>query len=1544
MMKRYVRSLVLLLVALSTTFLHAEEWTAIGPMSGKFTSVEWKPDNGDIIYASYQNTLFKSEDHGETWGVAYGVSDGNNAFLNIRNLQFMPGNSETIFFAGNIAHDPNFAENGFYKSTDGGTTFTQTLTAPIEGYALHPTTGKIITFHGNDNYHNMRVSSDDGESWSTITGYPSRVENIAFDIADDNIIYATTYYGAYKSVDGGSNWELIGFEGMNLGLCVTHPENSGEVWIGSPFSGDEFLYRSFDGGENWEEIILPYTQGVADHPQYIAFGQDTDRIYIAEMNEIFVTDDNGENWETTSFDINSEYFYAMDIAINRNNDDEVIVPSDLLSKQTMNGGDDWEEFEITAGSTNVVETAINPEGGYYLYAGNPWGLNRYNSNADEWTDFTQPGYVGVEVKALAVDDDNPGLLLKGVRNALNNGVIYRSTDFGDTEVAVWDNMAEFGAFHTEITESPAVEDLFYAVTWQEGIPAQFMRSEDAGETWEVVDGSGAIHTKMTDIVIDHQNPDNLYIFGNGVVSKSVDGGETFNVSDNGLPYEGVYDGTINPYDGNILFASVTQGIYKTTDGGDNWFQVTNSDESAKHIEYNPVLPAMITAITFDEKIIQSKDNGETWVDITGDVVANFTDISYSPDGKLLFVSTTAQGVYKSEIDDSYLTPTNLFVSTSGFNVNLSWDEIPGVDGYSIYLDGVKVDESTTASYTDYYLSPGSYTYNVASIVSGVESSLSSNGYAYVGGSELDTPYNLSGSIENFRDVVLTWDEPTTGPLPQWIHYDNGEPAGSWSTMTGGTFDAVVKYSAEDLAEFDGLALTKINFVPASPAGNGDGHWAKVWVGDDLVVDEKLDDSALTTNEWNTYTLPIPIAIDPTKDLTFGIKVSAWFGNLFSYDAGPSTKPGYSDLIMMGTNEYTLADFGYDANNSIKGYVEPIENKNDRALTGYKVYKEGTLLSTIIGTDECTYTDAGLDWNSYHYAVTATYDDGESAPSNEAVVNLVDPFVAPHNLAYEIYNENDVVLSWEAPELSSNEDLQLSYCSGEYEGSWSTMTGGTFDVVSRFTSENLSEYEGMKLTEINFIPSSPAGNGDGHWARVWVGDELIVDEKLDDAALVMNEWNTYTLPTPIVIDSTQDLTFGIKVSAWFGDLFSFDAGPATNPGYSDLILMGTNEFTLVDFGYDANNNITGTILNEGGLEVPTLTGFTVYKNGDELATINNSEILGFTDGGVEFDFPHSYNVTALYENSEESILSDPVTLMIANPYLPPVNITGYSETNGNRVEWEMAEDIYKLHWDSGVSTDGVGLTNGGDIMAGIRFAPEHLPSSDNFQLRRVRFFPRAEYSTTIKIYRGELAEDLLYEEEVMTLTPMEWNEITLTTPVDVSNDDYLWITYLMEDTDAGTYPVGLDGGPAAEAFGDLVSTDGGETWSVLSYVGFNANINLQAEAVDSEGKVLTFGDRDYVESSTPFNSKLISKVDNRFSRSDERLKLDRDVVLVGFNIYRDGAILEEISGAEVRDYLDTNCLPGENHSYYLTAVYEGDIESPVSTSITFAPVSVDEVST
>ena len=94
------------------------------------------------------------------------------------------------------------------------------------------------------------------------------------------------------------------------------------------------------------------------------------------------------------------------------------------------------------------------------------------------------------------------------------------------------------------------------------------------------------------------------------------------------------------------------------------------------------------------------------------------------------------------------------------------------------------------------------------------------------------------------------------------------------------------------------------------------------------------------------------------------------------------------------------------------------NRENRMLLGYKVYRDGIEITYIEDPGTLTYTDIGVEPGVHEYFATAMYDEGESDPSNTESVEIILPI--PQNVVASFSYPN-VLVTWDA--VSDNRDIE-----------------------------------------------------------------------------------------------------------------------------------------------------------------------------------------------------------------------------------------------------------------------------------------------------------------------------------------------------------------------------------------------------------------------------------------------------------------------------------------------------------------------------------------
>ncbi len=264
-------------------------------------------------------------------------------------------------------------------------------------------------------------------------------------------------------------------------------------------------------------------------------------------------------------------------------------------------------------------------------------------------------YRGGRTVGAAGVPQQPNVFYIGV----NNGGVWKTTDYGRTWISVFDNEST-GSIGTVVV-APSDPNIIY-VGSGEGLHRPDLsvgngiyKSIDAGKTWQHLglrDGQ-----QIPKIAVDPQNPNRIFVAVLGHpygpnqergIYRSLDGGNSFQKVFYIDETTGGDDVDIDPSDPNTIYATMWQsqegpwenakwegtkgGIFKSTDGGSTWHQLKNglSDSLVQaHIAIAPSNPNKLYLVIGTTKeneygtgtgmdMYQSNDKGEHWEKISGD--------------------------------------------------------------------------------------------------------------------------------------------------------------------------------------------------------------------------------------------------------------------------------------------------------------------------------------------------------------------------------------------------------------------------------------------------------------------------------------------------------------------------------------------------------------------------------------------------------------------------------------------------------------------------------------------------------------------------------------------------------------------------------------------------------------------------------------------------------------------------------------------------------------------------------------------------------------
>lgn len=657
------------------------EWRSIGPFrGGRASSATGVPGKPNVFYmGATGGGVWKTENGGQTWK---NVSDGYFGG-SIGAVAVSPSNTDVIYVGqgeqtvrGNVSS----GFEGFWKSTDAGETWTNIGLND----AMH--VGRIVVHPQNSNV-----------LWAAVMG---------------DLFKSSETRGVYKSTDGGQTWKRTLFANADAGAVdVSIDPNNPDFMMASTWrvrrtpysltSGGEGsgIWRSRDGGETWENLMSktgmpqgPYgISGVSISPA------NPDVIYaILEANKggVYKSTDGGDTWRNTNTSraLRQRAWYYSRIYADTQDEDKVYVMNVAYHVST-DGGRTFESGRAPHGDHH--DLWIAPEDNMRLVIADDGGAQVSYDGGESWsTMMNQPT---AQFYRVTTDNAFPYRIYGAQQDNSTVRIAHRNSGFAITEND-WEGTA--GGESAHLAPKPDNPDIVYGGSYG-GLLV--MQDHDKGISRNVNAwpdnpmGHGAEDYKYRfqwnfPIFFSPHNPDKLYTTSNHVhmttnggqswelISPDLTRAEPDKLGKSGGPityddtsveyYATVFAATESPYEEGVIWAGSDDGlIHVTTDGGENWTNVTSPDMPKylmiNSIDADPFVKggAYIAGTQYklgdyEPYLYKTKDYGKTWTKITTGIPNDhFTRVVRADPGrKGLLYAGTERGMFVSFDDGASWKP------------------------------------------------------------------------------------------------------------------------------------------------------------------------------------------------------------------------------------------------------------------------------------------------------------------------------------------------------------------------------------------------------------------------------------------------------------------------------------------------------------------------------------------------------------------------------------------------------------------------------------------------------------------------------------------------------------------------------------------------------------------------------------------------------------------------------------------------------------------------------------------------------------------------
>lgn len=589
-------------------------WTLIGPSAypvnatsqptgmGRVNAIAFHPTNVNTIYiGAPAGGFWKTTDGGATWTDL----SANMPTLGVSSILIHPTVPDIIYLGSGDRDAGDAPGMGVFRSADGGVSWNQINSSmgnvTVGGMVMHPTDPDIIIASTSEGVYR---TTNGGGTWSQrISG---NFKDVLYNPGDPTIVYAVSSSalngaGFYRSSDGGVNWTEITSGILNaatpaagarivIGVSPANPSYVYLVQIQETNRRFQGLLRSTDSGLNFSTMsttpnIFDYDcdgSGTASQATYdlcIAVDPaDANTIYVGSINN-WKSTDGGANWTIASHWVGSTYGYPCAASVHADqhcygwNDGKLYVGHDGGISWTGNGGTSWTEisdglainqiYKIGQSATDADLTIFGQQdNGTAVSEGSVITTVIGGDGTESLIDYTDANYrYGCYVR----------------------GDIYRSTGGYYERIAFnYNGITTYGRWVTPYLlhkTNPNIMFAGYVNVWRTN---NVKTASSPSVSWSAISSGETI----TCIEIE-QSPvdlDILYAVRADAYTRSLKRTDNANAAPGSVTWTdcalpGGYAPTDlepHPTDANIIFAAAGYGVYKSTDKGASWTDISGS--------------------------------------------------------------------------------------------------------------------------------------------------------------------------------------------------------------------------------------------------------------------------------------------------------------------------------------------------------------------------------------------------------------------------------------------------------------------------------------------------------------------------------------------------------------------------------------------------------------------------------------------------------------------------------------------------------------------------------------------------------------------------------------------------------------------------------------------------------------------------------------------------------------------------------------------------------------------------------------------------------
>ena len=580
----------------SSSMIASTTWTAVGPMgaisgnasgqflkSGRMNFITIDPTNSNNLWVGAPaGGLWKSTNGGTSWT----TNTDNLSVIGCSDLAIDPTNTSIMYLATGDGDAGDTRSIGVLKSTNGGASW---VTTGLTNVVTNNFTIRRLIINPSNPL--ILIAATSGGIYRTINGgtnWTQVATGSTFDLEFKPGTPTTIYAGGTTfriSTDGGATFVTVSAgiptTGVNRMAIAVTPANANYVYVlasNSSSNGFQGFYRSINSATGFTQMA---------------------------------TTPNLLGWATAGNDTGGQGWYDLCVAASPLNADEVVTGG-VNVWRTTNGGTSWTIYGHWTGS-GAPFTHADHHDLEYDAAGTLFNTNDgtvYRRTATAWQEIS--GTINIsQIYKIGLSTLTPNLWITGHQDngtSTWNGTTYQARLGGDGMDCFIDRTNDnnmFGEYYN----------------------GALRRSTNGGVSWATVTtGLTGTAPWVTPWKQDPQAATTLYC-GYTNLFRSANLGTAWTAL-TAIPGTGtIREFAIAPSNNQVIYVLKSSGIFKTTDAGATWTNVTGTvpvgSASPEFITIDPSDPnnawVVLSGYSAGNKVFMTANGGTSWTNFTSNL-------------------------------------------------------------------------------------------------------------------------------------------------------------------------------------------------------------------------------------------------------------------------------------------------------------------------------------------------------------------------------------------------------------------------------------------------------------------------------------------------------------------------------------------------------------------------------------------------------------------------------------------------------------------------------------------------------------------------------------------------------------------------------------------------------------------------------------------------------------------------------------------------------------------------------------------------------------